>query len=214
MIRISAVTALVLLIGPFALADFPVRSSTNKEWLPAVAYNSTDHEYLVVWSEEMYPSMPGVNGVRGQRLGEDGNMIGSSFQVYPYGVSAAVAYNSAANEYLVAFNPGSGYAGQRVSNTGTPIGDPTGLMDGVSNARLLYNSITGQYLIIGAVLVETPTGSGYYNIKISSRKIGADGQAVAAAVLVDNVPHGYQPPEPAFGAAFAPVQSTETPYGR
>jgi hypothetical protein len=62
-----------------AIADFPIRNSSSKEWLPAVDYNSADHEYLVVWSEGMFPGLPGFNGVRGQRVAEDGNMVGSSF---------------------------------------------------------------------------------------------------------------------------------------
>ena len=214
--RMSLYAALFLLIGVIsgAQADFLVRQGSGKDWLPAVAYNGTDHEYLVVCSEEIFNGTIWLDWVRGQRVGEDGTMIGSSFTVYPYGLSPIVAYNSAAHEYLVGFNPGSGYVGQRVSSTGTTIGVPTTLMDGVSDGRLLYNSITGQYLFLGAVLVQYPTGSGYYNIRVSSRKIGADGQPLTSPLLVDERAHGFAPPEPAFGVAYAPVQSSETPYGR
>jgi hypothetical protein len=211
---ICIVILLLAGIRAIALADFPIRQSAYKEWLPAVAYNETDHEYLVVWSEYIYNGVVWLNWVMGQRIGEEGSPVGSAFVVYPVGVNPIVTYNSSAHEYLVGFNPGGGYVGQRVSTTGTLIGDPTALMNGVSNGRLLYNSITGQYLFVGAVLVETPAGSGYYNIKISSCKIGANGQALTSPVVVANRAHGYQPPEPAFGAAYAPVQSTETPYGR
>jgi len=214
--RVPAIVALVLLAGTFipALADFPIRQSATQDWLPAVAYNSSDHEYLVVWAEEVNLGPMWVNSVRGQRVGEDGTMIGNSFLIFPIAVNPAVAYNSGANEYLVAGNPGGGFIGQRVSNSGTLIGDATTLLNDVSDARILYNSINGQYLFVGAVLEEMPTGSGYYNIKISSRRIGPDGQALGSPLLVENISHGYKPPQAAFGVAFAPLQSPETPTGR
>ncbi len=212
--HIPVVAAIVLLIVPCAFADFQIRQGPGRDWLPAVAYNSTDHEYLVAWTEEYFTGAVWLNSVRAQRIAENGGMIGSPFMIFSIGVNPVVAYNSAANEYLVGFNPGGGFVGQRVSNTGTLIGSPTTLMNGVSDGRLLYNSITGQYLFVGAVLVETPTGSGYYNIKISSCKIGANGQALTSPLVVENIAHGYQPPEPAFGVAFAPIQSMETPFGR
>jgi hypothetical protein len=209
-----AVLLLCIAFSTIAHADGPIAGGLSKDWLPAVAYNSTNHEYLVAWAEEVFNGVIWVNWVFAQRLGEDGTLLGSAFVVFNVGVNPAVAYNSAANEYLVAFNPGGGFVGQRVSNTGALIGGPTALMNGVSDGRLVYNSITGQYLFVGAVLVETPAGSGYYDIQISSCKIGADGQALGLPLLVDSRPHGYQPPEPAFAVAYAPIQSTETPYGR
>ena len=214
--RVSIHVLFLLLVGLYAAAqaDAPIRSSTNKEWLPAVAYNDDDHEYMVVWSEYIFNGAVWMNWVMAQRAAEDGTLLGSAFVVYPVGVNPIVTYNSSAHEYIVGFNPGGGYVGQRVSRTGSPIGTPTTLMNGVSNGRLLYNSITGQYLFVGAVLVETPSGSGYYNLQVSTCKIGLDGQQLNSPQGIVNVAHGYNTAEPAFGAAFAPVQSSETPYGR
>jgi hypothetical protein len=209
--------AIVLLIAGTAVAvraDFPVAQSGFKDWLPAVAYNSTDHEYLVVWSEYIYNGAIWINWVMGQRVGEDGTLLGNAFVVYPVGVNPVVAYNSSLNEYLVGFNPGSGFVGQRVSSSGGIIGTPSTLMDGVSDGRLLYNSITGQYLFVGAIDVEPTAGTGYYNIHVSTCKINATGVQLTAPQLVVNRAHGYQPPGPAFAAAFAPIQSSETPAGR
>ena len=197
-----------------ARADFPVRMVGEKAWLPAVAYNSTDHEYLVVWSEDINTGTVVLSYVFGQRVSENGTMLGSPFVVFYYGVNPVVAYNSSAHEYLIGFNPGGGYVGQRVSSDGTPIGNATQLMDGASYGRLMYNSLTGQYLFVGADIRETlPTGG--YTMKIYSRKIGSDGQAVNSPVFVDSLQFGANTPaEGKFSAAFAPIQSTETPYGR
>jgi hypothetical protein len=106
--------AIILLIPGTAVAvraDFPVAQSGFKDWLPAVAYNSTDHEFLVVWSEYLYNGAIWINWVMGQRVGEDGALLGNAFVVYPVGVNTVVAFNSSLNEYLVGFNPGSGFVG-------------------------------------------------------------------------------------------------------
>jgi hypothetical protein len=206
--------ALAFGMASLAHADFPVRQTGNPSYPPALAYNSTNHQYLAVWSELTWNGSAYFPALMGQRLGEDGSLLGSAFQIFFIGSNPTVAYNSSANEYLVGFNPGTGYAGQRVSAAGNLVGNLTGLMDAVSNGRLLYNSLTNEYLFLGALLVENPTGSGYYNIQLRSRKIGADGQPLNSPVSVDDRPHGYQPGEPSFGIAFAPIQSSETPNGR
>jgi hypothetical protein len=211
--RKSFVIGQILLLGSCAtaLADFPIRQSANHDVLPAVAYNSVNHEYLVVWTELMSYS------VMGQRLGEDGAGIGTPFLIYSTGSNPSVAYNCAANEYLVGAYAGGGAAGQRVSNTGTLIGATFMLQilpDPITSSRILYNSISGQYLFLGASLVETPAGSGNFNIKIYSRQIGATGQILGTGILVEDRPHGYYPAEPAFSAAYAPIISPETPTGR
>jgi hypothetical protein len=209
--------ALLALVGLTAAvrADFLIRQSPQQDWLPSVAYNADDHEYLVVWSEGMsYVGGSWINGVKAQRIGDDGSILGSPFVIFQYGVNPVVAYNATAREYLVGFNPGGGFVGQRVSRTGASIGDPTTLMNGVSDGRLLYNSITGQYLFVGAKLAENPVGSGYYDIQVSTCNISATGQQLTSPAVIVNRAHGYNPPEPAFGVAYAPVQSSETPYGR
>jgi hypothetical protein len=209
--------ALLALVGLTAAvrADFLIRQSPQQDWQPSMAYNADDHEYLVVWSEGMsYVGGSWINGVKAQRIGEDGSILGSPFVIFQYGVNPVVAYNANAREYLVGFNPGGGFVGQRVSRTGAAIGDPTTLMNGVSDGRLLYNSITDQYLFVGARLAENPVGSGYYDIQVSTCNISATGQQLTSPAVIVNRAHGYNPPEPAFGVAYAPVQSSETPYGR
>jgi hypothetical protein len=216
MTRARAVLVLILFIGISipGFADFLIRQSATRDAFPVVAHNSTDHEYLVVWAEEFNLGPMMANSVRGQRIAENGTTIGSSFLILPIGTNPAVAYSSGANEYLVGGNPGGGFIGQRVSSTGALIGDATTLLNGVGEARLLYNSVNGEYLIVGAVLVEIPAGSGYYDISISTRRISSAGQPLALPFSLESIAHGYKPPDAAFGVAFAPLQSPETPTGR
>jgi hypothetical protein len=81
---------------------------------PAVAYNSTDNEYLVVWAgnDDTVPLVVGESEIYGQRLNAaTGAEVGSNdFRISDMGPDGngtfdaedpAVAYNSTDNEYLV-----------------------------------------------------------------------------------------------------------------
>jgi cysteine-rich repeat protein len=80
---------------------------------PAIAYNATDNQYLVVWigDDDAGPLVDEEEEVFGQRLNADGILVGSNdFRISDMGpngdtayaaIVAAVAYNSQHNEYLV-----------------------------------------------------------------------------------------------------------------
>ena len=207
--------ALAAVLGPAARADFPITTNVNLDIQPQVAYNSTDQEYLVVWGEMVPFGQVFIPGrILGQRVGEDGTLLGSAFQIFSNGTYSRVAYNSALNEYLVITAPGTGILGQRVSNSGTLIGGSIGLMTDQSYGRLLYNELSADYLLVAGQLVETPAGSGYWNLKIYSRRLSATAQPTGSLVFIDEIADGYGGPEPAFAVAYAPIQSPETPNGR
>ncbi len=111
---------------------------------PAVAYNSTNNEYLVVWEgdDNIFPLVDEEFEVFGQRLGADGAEIGANdFRISDAGPNSnvtydattpAVTYNSTDNEYLVVWNADDDTAsltdneqeiyGQRLSSAGLEIG--------------------------------------------------------------------------------------------
>ena len=109
--NITRLALLILLpISLLAQSDFSITSSTNQEHEPVVAYNSTNDEYLVVWSE-MAPIGFGnylLGGVYGQRYSSVGQKEGSAFTIFDMATSPSVAYNSKANEYLVVAQQGTG----------------------------------------------------------------------------------------------------------
>jgi len=139
---------------------------------PAVAYNSTDNQYLVVWQGS--DDTVGEYEIWGQRVNAaTGVRIGADFQISFTGTSGDadrdaedpdVAYNSASNEYLVVWS-GDHYAdgdfeifGRRVdADTGTllgmqvrvsvmgPVVDPD--YDARSPA-VAYNSTDNEYLVV------------------------------------------------------------------
>jgi hypothetical protein len=113
-------------------------------FLPALAYNSTDNQYLVVWQGDD-STTPLVNNefeIFGQRLNASGTEVGTNdFRISDMGPNGntayggylpAVAYNSQANEYLVVWQGTDNTAplvageteifGQRLNATGTEVG--------------------------------------------------------------------------------------------
>ena len=161
-----------------ARADFPVYKAAGRDRNPAVAYNSQSHEYLVVWIQ----SEPAAMGpLMGQRLSESGSALGSAFTIESYvSGTASVAYNAAQNEFLVAYEygiaPDIGISGQRLSASGTETGSRITLMAIGKQPKLLYNSLSGNDLLVAL------------NADLYSRKIGADGQPLAAAQNITNDP--------------------------
>ncbi len=139
---------------------------------PSIAYNSTNNQYLVVWSGS--DDIVGEYEIWGQRVNaKNGAQIGADFQISFIGTvddpdndaeDPAVAYNSANNEYLVVWS-GDHYAdgdfeifARRVNaETGALVGsmvrvsvmgsgtDPD--YDALDPA-VTYNSANNQYLVI------------------------------------------------------------------
>ena len=137
----------------FRLSDMGPDGNANYEaYAPAVAYNSTDSQYLVVWvgDDDTAPLVNGEQEVFGQRVeAATGAEIGGDFRLSDVGpdgdthyeaVDPAVAYNSTDNQYLVVWSGDDDTAplvngeqeifGQRVNGaTGAEIGGDLRLSD-------------------------------------------------------------------------------------
>ena len=100
--------------GDFRISDMgPDGNAAFDAYFPAIAYNSTEDEYLVVWwgDDNIAPLVDGEYEIYGQRVdGATGAEIGSDFRLSDVGPDAdpgyvawdpAVAYNSTEDEYLV-----------------------------------------------------------------------------------------------------------------
>ena len=188
----------------------PVAVDSNREARgPSVAYNRTDHEYLVVWAADDLND--GHLEIFGQRLnGTDGLQVGANdFPISQTGTTATeptdnarpeAAYDSHDNEYLVAWRgqvttAGDGHA-IRAQHL-TAAGGETGTDDfGVSNPRssadalidsvdLAYNPDDDDFLV---VYDEAPIG---VEREIRTRHIGQAGAPVGDEQQVsDNGPDG------------------------
>jgi RHS repeat-associated protein len=88
--------------GPLA-ADLPVATTTQSEDRPAIAYNSTANEYLVVFERQISASNTDIYG---QRVTKDGTLLGSTFVIANTTHTERhprLAYNPNANNYLVVY---------------------------------------------------------------------------------------------------------------
>ena len=163
----------------FRLSDMG-QDNTYDAYSPAVAYNSTGDEYLVVWygDDDVGTMVDGEYEIFGQRVdAATGEEIGPELRLSDMGpdgdpaydaYSPAVAYNSAADEYLVVWHGDDNTAplvdgeyeifGQRVeANTGSEIGSDLRLSDMGPNGdpnydawvpAVAYNSTADEYLVV------------------------------------------------------------------
>jgi hypothetical protein len=185
-VRIDAATGALLGERGFISSNYnrpDVQGGPNnpQHCTPAVAHNSTTNEYLVV-SPALYPPVIWAREIYGQRVAADGVPVGSPVRLtqmtqpggYPLtemtAGCAAVAYNPAANEYLLAWTGRTGYFGhqgpcatdafyQRLSAAGVPVAKPTRLFGcrwvamGAPDVPLdrapgvTYNRTTEEYLV-------------------------------------------------------------------
>ncbi len=111
--RVDAATG-ALIGANFRLSDMGGTGNADYDaYNPAVAYDSTDNQYLVVWEgdDNTAPLVDGEYEIFGQRLSSTGSGVGTNdFRISDMGpdgdanydaIRPAVAYNSTANEYLV-----------------------------------------------------------------------------------------------------------------
>ncbi|MFQ5638290.1 MAG: T9SS type A sorting domain-containing protein [bacterium] len=208
------VVGLVLTLTFVLFAETPIRTSSNKDREAAIAYNSTNDEYLVVWTEYTPPGSATLP-IMAQRVKGDGSgFIGSPFTVFPLGVYPSVAYNSQTNEYLVTAAAFGVVEAQRVGNTGTLEGAWTSLMS-MNNAiwpTIVYNSLDNSYLLIATTLYDA--GFSLCNIKVHSLRVAANGQPGGNINVIRD--QGYGPCDDGsnYAIAYAPITAPQTPKGR
>jgi YD repeat-containing protein len=98
------------------LAETAVAAGFNDQSQPAVAYNPDDNQYLVVWQDAS--RLPVT--IQGQRLADDGSLIGSSFTIATSGANPAVAYSPVDESYLVVWQTTTDILARPVAADGTP----------------------------------------------------------------------------------------------
>ncbi|NOY77295.1 MAG: hypothetical protein GXO76_05440, partial [Calditrichaeota bacterium] len=209
---ISILLFILLLTFP-AFADFPVYQGSAKDYGSDVVYNSNDDEYLVVWLNSYSSQMKRLLAMRVDHLGQTGTVF--TISDYAEGLPS-VAYNPQKNEYLVVFvsgiAPDLSIYGQRLSATGSKIGGTTLLIPNANTPTVLYNSKSTNYLVVGGKRDSSYT-SGGYDIRLYSRKIDPAGQPINTIQTISEF-HTNQLYDFTYSIAYAPVVSSETPFGR
>ena len=112
-------------------ATISISTASNNQTQPQVAYNATDGQFMVVWSDARNGGT--AKDIYGQRVGSDGALGGILVGVntaistaLPDQYRPAVAYNGNSNRYEVVwqdyYNGLRHVIGQRVNATGSPVG--------------------------------------------------------------------------------------------
>jgi hypothetical protein len=180
---------------------FAVSAGTGDRFQPAVAYNATNDEYLVVW---MYEASADVYEIWGKIISWNGPGTKPEFLIMQWANRSfwtpRVAWNSYRNEYLVVWNafdtttsfpPGVPHdiAGYRISadgvvqNPGSPL-----ILTTYANPHqvdLTYNvAMDGYFLVFVVVHTAATSGNDIYGLRV-----GWDGSPVGGLVeiYVDNV---------------------------
>lgn len=142
--------------------DFRIGSGLADESSPAVAWNATTHQFLVVWEDSRAIATRGLD-VYGRRVNTRGALMGTDFRI-SLGVadesSPSVAWNAGANQFLVVWQDGRNQGtrgidvfGRRVGPGGILLGSdrlisgPNALTNEVEPA-VVWNDADGQYLVL------------------------------------------------------------------
>jgi hypothetical protein len=209
--------------GSWVSAGIPIDQKADKQWYPAVAYNSQNHEYLVVY-ENYWTG--GLRDIAAQRVrASDGVLLSwRNIATAPGTVRRLpdVAYNAARNEYLIAYTyqyqptDGDIYGKVASFNLGTlgseiHIVDNTYDQDGVALA-----ASPNEYL---AVWVDGPSST---HRTIYGRRVSGTGTLQPFIPIADHSGQACVEPAVAYGPFYGylltwryiPATSVWDVYGR
>ena len=196
---------------------------------PAVAYNSADDEYFVVWAADNITDYD--YEIYGRRLDSDGSLVGFLVRISVMGPEndsnyrayhPSVVYNSTENEYLVVWygdtNTGSLVNGEneiwgrRLSNTAELLGDGQFRISSMGfdgdasydafDPDVAYNSTNNEYMVVWE------GDSSAYDItdgefEIFGQRLNASGGSMAGDFRITHVGDNNDPARDAADPAIA-----------
>lgn len=186
--------------GTMSGANFPITIMDDWQRDPKAVYNPVTGKYLVIWEDWSAET----DDIDGQLVNADGSLHGSELVI-----SAAkndqsnpeIAYNSAANEYLVVFDDNRldendlDIFGVLVNADGTVAGEDFPISSQVENQLLpvvAYNSRDNQYLVVWE---DKRSGS---SADVYARVVNADGSMDGSDFLIASPSADYVYPDVAY----------------
>lgn len=177
----------------------PINTAAGTQDNPAVAYNSTANEYLVVWAEE--DNNGGGLAIAVQRVSAAGALVGSSVVVSPptsnYPNRPDLLYDPNADHYLVVWevwNP-SEIQGQLLDNQGNPLlAEVIAFGSSAFDPRVAYNDNRNSYLAVFMM-------DGVAGYDIYGQAIAADGTLTGPVFAIGAAAEEESLPDVAFDPA-------------
>ncbi|OQB26925.1 MAG: hypothetical protein BWY10_01741 [Chloroflexi bacterium ADurb.Bin180] len=167
----------------FASGDVPVAIQAKDQLEPEIAYNSSAHQYLVVWTDGL--ASENTWYIRGRRFGSAGSPVGGLLDIASatnYQVDPDVAYNSVDNQFLVVWSDGSiNIWGRLLAADGSPLGEPflvTAAPRWQFNPSIAYNPNLNEYLVVWH---DNRNGEHY---DIWGQRLSADGKLLGSDIAI------------------------------
>ncbi|MEJ2559482.1 MAG: hypothetical protein P8186_25360, partial [Anaerolineae bacterium] len=168
---------------------------------PAVAYNPTGNEYLVVW-EHAYSTSD--HDIYARRISGSGASLGGTFVVVNSGTNESnpvVTFNQEAGQYLVVYEYQAAGGNQdiyarRVGGDGTLPGSIIPVATGSTDQSAPATAASGNYLVVWQVAHPT---SGEYDIY--GQRVDAYGSLSGGSIAISTWQYDQLKPRLAFNAA-------------
>ena len=164
------------------------------EWIPRIAYNSVDDEFLVVWTEQGVREQGGASlyGIMAQRFSSSGDMISTPFEPTGGPLNKIILlptpeFNMHTEEYFIGYTTvGDGFDeyGAIFSSTGGSVKQPfviSGQPRSQMHTRLAFNTRKREYFV-----VYNSSESGSPDIK--GVIIAEDGTPVSGEIMINDTP--------------------------
>lgn len=169
--------------------ELQLATNGGASYNPALTYNSTDFEFLLVWQD----NATNQYDIYGRRFDGHGILIGSSFQLTSRSgidTSPSVAYNPQQNRYFVAWQSRASLSGdndlygQHFDATGKLLGTTVGQNVALCTASgdqkgvsVAYNASSGEYLVAW----QDNRGGNY---DVYAERVGAAGTTPGAELAI------------------------------
>jgi hypothetical protein len=180
-----------LIAGEFRVSSMGPGDASFNGSEPQVAYNPARDEYVVVW-HGVDDGLPGRTEVYAHRVTGAGELTGDDVRVSSLRNDSTwptIAYNSAANEYMVAFigkdspsTPSSQRTFvQRLTADGAPVGPNRQIFQTgeVHKPAIAYNPTHNQFLVATPGIVAGDTEAYVQRLDATGTEIGTDDERIS-----------------------------------
>lgn len=186
-------------------SNFPLTVANASQASPALAANTTNQEFLVVWQDQRNGSF---RDIYGQRVRHDGSLVGTNFVVSNASndqTDVVAAYNATQNQYLVVWQDCRNSAtltdiyGQFVGHDGKLIGANFVVSKHPANSyepSVAYNSGDDEFLVVW----EDDRSATVGDFNIYGQRVSATGNLLGSEFPISIAPNSQNHPEADYNA--------------